>query len=85
MVGHIALPQIDATAIKPLPKFAKAKPIDTDEGSEIIEDKATMPATMSPIIGGILRNDLKFPGLIVTDALSTEWSHNLFYAGRSSG
>ncbi|HKE55147.1 MAG TPA: glycoside hydrolase family 3 N-terminal domain-containing protein [Pyrinomonadaceae bacterium] len=70
MVGHIALPQIDATTIKPLPKVAKAKPIDTDEGSEIIEDKATMPATMSPIVGGILRNDLKFPGLIVTDALS---------------
>jgi len=29
-----------------------------------------MPATMSPVIGNILRNDLKFPGLIVTDALS---------------
>jgi beta-N-acetylhexosaminidase len=70
MVGHIALPQIDATAIKPLPKFAKSKPIDTDEGSEIVEDKATMPATMSPVVGGILRNDLRFPGLIVTDALS---------------
>ena len=29
-----------------------------------------MPATMSPIMGNILRNDLKFPGMIVTDALS---------------
>jgi len=29
-----------------------------------------MPATMSPVIGNILRNDLKFKGLIVTDALS---------------
>ena len=44
MVGHIALPQIDATA--------------------------TMPATMSPVMGRILRNDLKFSGMIVTDALS---------------
>jgi len=70
MVGHIALPQIDATTIKPLAKLAKLKPIDTDEGSEIVEDKATMPATMSPVVGGILRNDLRFPGLIVTDALS---------------
>ena len=29
-----------------------------------------MPATMSPVIGNILRNDLKFQGMIVTDALS---------------
>ena len=70
MVGHIALPQIDSTAIKPLPRNLKPKPIDTDEAGEIIEDKATMPATMSPIMGRILRNDLKFSGMIVTDALS---------------
>src|SRR6266850_845559 len=70
MVGHIGLPQIDPTAIRPLPKETKAKPLDTDEAGEIIEEKATMPATLSPVIGGILRNDLKFPGLVVTDALS---------------
>lgn len=70
MVGHIALPQIDATAIKPLPRNVKSKPIDTDEDGEIIEEKATMPATLSPVMGRILRNDLKFSGMIVTDALS---------------
>jgi beta-N-acetylhexosaminidase len=70
MVGHIALPQIDATAVKPLPQNVKSKPTDTGEDGEIIEEKATMPATMSPVMGAILRNDLKFPGLIVTDALS---------------
>lgn len=70
MVGHIALPQIDSTAIKPLPRTIKGKAIDTDEAGEIIDEKATMPATMSPVMGNILRNDLKFPGLIVTDALS---------------
>lgn len=70
MVGHIALPQIDSTAIKPLPRALKGKAIDTDEAGEIIEEKATMPATMSPVMGNILRTDLKFPGLIVTDALS---------------
>ena len=70
MVGHIALPQIDSTTIRPLPKNLKSKPLDTDEGGEIIEEKSTMPATLSPAIGAILRNDLKFPGLIVTDALS---------------
>ena len=70
MVGHIALPQIDSTSIKPLPTNVKTKPIDTDEAGEIIEQKATMPATMSPVMGSILRNDLKFQGMIVTDALS---------------
>src|SRR5690349_818539 len=70
MVGHIALPQIDSTAVKPLPRDVKSKPIDTDEAGEIVEEKATMPATMSPVLGQILRNDLKFPGMIVTDALS---------------
>jgi beta-N-acetylhexosaminidase len=70
MVGHIALPQIDATAVKPLPENLKSKPTDTDQNGEIIEEKAAMPATMSPVIGNILRKDLKFDGMIVTDALS---------------
>ena len=70
MVGHIALPQIDATAVKPLPENLRSKPVDTDQNGEIIEEKAAMPATMSPVIGNILRNDLKFQGMIVTDALS---------------
>jgi beta-N-acetylhexosaminidase len=70
MVGHIAMPQLDATAIKPLPKEIKGKPTDTDEAGEIIDGKATMPATLSPVIGELLRNELKFSGLIVTDALS---------------
>src|SRR6185503_14125719 len=70
MVGHIAMPQIDATVVKPLPQNVKSKPTDTDEAGEIIEEKAAMPATMSPVIGNILRKDLNFPGMIVTDALS---------------
>jgi beta-N-acetylhexosaminidase len=70
MVGHIALPQIDSTPIKPLPRAVKAKPLDTDEAGEIIDEQSTMPATMSPVMGSILRNDLKFHGMIVTDALS---------------
>ena len=70
MVGHIALPKIDSTAVRPLPKDVKSKPLDTDEAGEIIDEKSTIPATLSPVIGSILRKDLKFPGLIVTDALS---------------
>ncbi len=70
MVGHIALPQIDSSAVKPLPKSVKGKPLDTSEDGEIVEEKSTMPATMSPVMGDILRKDLKFQGMIVTDALS---------------
>lgn len=70
MVGHIGLPQLDATTVKPLPENVKMKPIDTDEGGEIISETATLPATLSPVVGEILQHDLRFSGLIVTDALS---------------
>lgn len=69
MVGHIGLPQIDPTVVKPLPKEIKGKAIDTTEAGEIQTD-GTMPATMSPVVGRLLRNDLGFNGMIVTDALS---------------
>ncbi|MBC8029870.1 MAG: hypothetical protein H7Z16_07150 [Pyrinomonadaceae bacterium] len=70
MVAHIGLPQIDPTKVKPLPKGEKITPIDTDEAGEIIAESASIPATVSPVMGRLLRNDLNFRGLIVTDALS---------------
>jgi beta-N-acetylhexosaminidase len=70
MVAHVGLPQIDPTLVKPLPRENRIRPIDTDEAGEIIAESAAIPATVSPVIGKILRNDLKFEGMIVTDALS---------------
>ncbi|HVS20586.1 MAG TPA: glycoside hydrolase family 3 N-terminal domain-containing protein, partial [Pyrinomonadaceae bacterium] len=70
MDGHIGLPLIDPTAITPLPREVKLKPTDTDEAGEIVVEKGTMPTTLSPVMNGILRRDLKFDGLIVTDAMS---------------
>src|SRR3989449_2583751 len=70
MVAHVGLPQIDPTAVKPLPRNNKIRPIDTDEAGEIIAESASLPATVSPVIGQLLRNDLKFSGIVVTDALS---------------
>ena len=70
MTGHIGLPQVDPTAVIPLPRDVKLKPTDTDEGGEIVVEKGTMPTTLSPIMNGILRRDLGFEGLIVTDAMS---------------
>src|SRR5438552_14023705 len=70
MDGHIGLPLIDPTAITPLPKDAKLKSVDTSEDGEIVVEKGTMPTTLSPIVNRILRHDLQFDGLIVTDAMS---------------
>jgi len=70
MDGHIGLPLIDPTAITPLPRDVKLKAIETDEAGEIVVEKGTLPTTLSPVMNGILRNDLKFDGLIVTDAMS---------------
>lgn len=70
MVAHIGLPQIDPTSVKPLPRDKKIGPIDTDEAGEIIAESASIPATVSPVVGRILKDDLKFRGLVVTDALS---------------
>lgn len=70
MTGHIGLPQVDPTAVVPLPRDVKLKPVDTDEGGEIVVEKGTMPTTLSPVMNGILRRDLGFDGLIVTDAMS---------------
>jgi beta-N-acetylhexosaminidase len=70
MDGHIGLPLIDPTAITPLPRDVKIKAIETDEAGEIVVEKGTMPTTLSPILNKILRNELGFDGLIVTDAMS---------------
>src|SRR6267154_266848 len=70
MTGHIGLPLIDSTEITPLPKDVKIDPIETAQDGEIVSTKGTMPTTLSPVMNGILRNDLHFDGLIVTDAMS---------------
>jgi beta-N-acetylhexosaminidase len=70
MTGHIGMPQIDPTAVVPLPRDIKLKPIDTDEGAEVVVEKGTIPTTLSPVMNEILRRDLGFNGLIVTDAMS---------------
>jgi beta-N-acetylhexosaminidase len=64
------MPQVDPTAVTPLPRDVKLKPIDTDEDGEVVVEKGTMPTTLSPVMNGILRRDLGFEGLIVTDAMS---------------
>ena len=68
MIAHIALPQIDGEEIKPLRDSIQG---DAEAGAEIVKEKATMPATLSAKIQtDILRNEMGFKGLIVSDAMS---------------
>jgi beta-N-acetylhexosaminidase len=68
MVGHIGVPKIDSTPITPLPRTNEvARPTYADK--EVIVENATLPATLSPALTGLLRRDLNFEGMIVTDAM----------------
>jgi beta-N-acetylhexosaminidase len=68
MIAHIGLPQIDPTTISPLAAGTHLKPGYAD--TEVIVPDATLPATLSPaVVGGLLRRDLGFDGIVVTDAL----------------
>lgn len=68
MIAHIALPQIDPEEIKPLKTYQGG---DSERGAEIVDQKATVPATLSEKVQTeLLRKQLGFNGLIVTDAMS---------------
>lgn len=68
MIAHISLPQIDPEEAKPLKNFIQG---DAERGAEIVNQSATIPATLSAKVQtGILRNDMGFKGLIVSDAMS---------------
>jgi beta-N-acetylhexosaminidase len=67
MTAHISLPQLDSTSIAPLPRDSSTKASYTD--SEVVVENATLPSTLSPVVGKLLRRDLGFEGIIVTDAM----------------
>ncbi|QQS33701.1 MAG: glycoside hydrolase family 3 C-terminal domain-containing protein [Acidobacteriota bacterium] len=68
MIAHIALPQIDGEVIRPLAYY---KGGDAEPGSEIVSENATVPATLSyKVQTEILRKEMGFDGLIVSDAMS---------------
>ncbi len=68
MPGHIALPQIDPTQVSPLPRESIVRPAYAER--EVFTENAVLPGTLSPIVtAGLLRKDLGFDGLVVTDAM----------------
>ena len=67
MIGHIGLPQIDNEEIRPLKSYTISY---TEEGAEIVNASGIIPASLSQKLQtGILRGDMGFKGLIVSDAL----------------
>ncbi|MEJ7847062.1 MAG: glycoside hydrolase family 3 N-terminal domain-containing protein [Pyrinomonadaceae bacterium] len=68
MIAHIGLPQIDGEVIKPLKESIQG---DAEEGAEIVTQTATIPATLSAKVQtDLLRKEMGFKGLIVSDAMS---------------
>ena len=70
MSAHIGLPQIDPTEVSPLPRESIVRPVYTEEGDQLLNEKAALPGTLSPLVlNGLLRKGLSFDRMVVTDAL----------------
>jgi len=68
MIAHVGLPQIDPETVKPI---SNALRVDAEEGAELVSENGTIPATLSfKIQTELLRKEMGFRGLIVTDAMS---------------
>ena len=68
MTAHIGLPQVDPTQVTPLPREAIVRPSYAEK--EVFVENAVLPGTLSPVVTTkLLRGDLGFDGLVVTDAL----------------
>jgi beta-N-acetylhexosaminidase len=67
MIAHVSVPSVDAT---PAPVLANpVKPVDVI-GETFEVEKGPVPAVVSaPIVTGMLRKELGFTGLVVTDAM----------------
>lgn len=70
MASFISIPKLDSTPIKALLSDRRTGPSEVVQGGEVATQNATLPAALSPVvIRELLRSELHFNGLIVTDAL----------------
>src|SRR5919202_5092353 len=68
MSAHIGLPRVDLTPVSPLLPDSIMRPAYADQ--QVFTENAVLPGTLSPVItGGLLRRELGFEGIVVTDAL----------------
>ena len=73
MSAHIALPQIETDLAAPVRNLSEREAAAAEflSRTEARTTRVTLPSTLSPkIMTGLLRQELKYDGLIVTDALS---------------
>ncbi|MFI5120891.1 MAG: glycoside hydrolase family 3 protein [Thermoanaerobaculia bacterium] len=83
MVAHVAIPAIDDTPAPALPN--PPRPVDAIGEDVEVERHGTMPASLSgPVVTGILRKELAFTGLVVTDAIRMGGITSHFTAGEAA-
>jgi beta-glucosidase-like glycosyl hydrolase len=83
MIGHLAVPLVDAEPVPVRRPGAGENPYGA-AASEVPEN-GTMPATTSKkIVGELLRRDLKFDGLVVSDAMDMGGITEHFDAGEAA-
>lgn len=83
MMAHLSFPALDATPAPPRQDRRHENPYTKDD-SETAQ-AATMPASLSrEITEGLLRRELKFDGLVVTDALDMGGITDHFDAGEAA-
>jgi beta-N-acetylhexosaminidase len=83
MVAHVSIPAVDDTPAPALPN--PPRPVDAIGENVEVETKGTMPASLSgPVVTGILRKELGFPGLVVTDAIRMGGITSHFTAGEAA-
>jgi beta-N-acetylhexosaminidase len=72
MSAHIALPQIETEVAAPVRQLSEREAAAAEFVSQTEEKtRVTLPGTLSPkVLTGILREELKFNGIVVTDAMN---------------
>ncbi len=73
MSAHIALPQIEPELAAPVRQLDEREAAGTEFRSltEETSTRVTLPGTLSPrVLTGLLREEMKFNGVIVTDAMN---------------
>jgi len=83
MIGHLAVPALDDELVPVRRPGAGENPYGTSESE--VPQNGTMPATTSKkIVGELLRRDLKFDGLVVSDAMDMGGITEHFDAGEAA-
>jgi beta-N-acetylhexosaminidase len=83
MSAHVSIPALDDTPAPALPN--PPRPVDAIGENVEVETRGTIPATLSaPIVTGVLRKELGFTGLVVTDAMRMGGITSHFTAGEAA-